>query len=408
LEQKMKVGTRSVLFGYHCFPLHGWFVLWGWFSLHRFRRVHIGDEKLMGIYRRPLKVSILSPKLWLSAFVHDIGYWGKPNMDGPEGETHPEVGAAFMREHYGNAWGDFCLYHSRFYAKRDGAQPSALCMADKVAFLKYPDWLIIALVRLSGEGKEYMANHSRDNADPVGARPRHLVPQRQGPRRRVGGQAQGRHHRYRNPNPGAPVMIQATRKIELLQRMWHTVQNAMNGQVPDGFLEDYQELLVILSGDPNNNTSVLQNWLVGIPIRMQSTLVLGLRGPDGMSTQYIKQWTRWLRGLVFKPGNPDNVKQFMLMDLPPMLEDKSPLAYELYIMPQHYYSHLMHSIQVVAMRHPDPEVAAYALQMYVAMAETLHLMAEDHATFEARLCHREWPGGGQPDTGAEAVALLDG
>src|SRR4026207_1732669 len=106
----------------------------------------------------------------------------------------------------------------------------------------------------------------------------------------------------------------------------------------------------------DDNRSVLQNWLVRIPIRMQSTLVLGLRGPDGMSTTYIKQWTRWLRGLAFKPGNPDNVRPFMLMDKPPMLEDKSPLAYELYTVPQHYYSHLMHSVQVVAYRHPEPEV----------------------------------------------------
>jgi hypothetical protein len=201
-------------------------------------------------------------------------------------------------------------------------------------------------------------------------------------------------------------MIQEARKIELLQRIWHTVQNAMNGTVPDSFLEDYQELLATLSGDPNN-ISVLQDWLVKLPIRMQSTLILGLRGPDGMSTQYIKQWTRWLRGLAFKPGNPDNVKQFMLMELPPMLADKSPLAYELYIMPQHYYSHLMHSVQVVAMRHPDEETARYAWRMYAQMAATLHLEPELDEHFEARLQHRDWPGGAQPDTGVEAVALLE-
>ena len=34
--------------------------------------------------------------LWVAFFVHDIGYLGKPNMDGPEGERHVEVGARIM------------------------------------------------------------------------------------------------------------------------------------------------------------------------------------------------------------------------------------------------------------------------------------------------------------------------
>lgn len=158
----MKMGTKSVLFGYHCLPLHGWFVLWGWWSLNRFRRVEIGETKIAGIYRRPVYASILSPTLWLAAFIHDIGYWGKPDMDGKEGETHPEVAARYMRAHFGEAWGSLCLYHSRFYAKRDGAVPSALCYADKVAYLKYPTWLIVLLVSATGEVQEYLRNASRD------------------------------------------------------------------------------------------------------------------------------------------------------------------------------------------------------------------------------------------------------
>lgn len=152
--------------------------------------------------------------------------------------------------------------------------------------------------------------------------------------------------------------------------------------------------------------SVLQSWVEALPLRMQSTLVLGLRGPDGMSTQYIKLWTRWLRGHTFKPGNPANIKQFMLAELPPLLEDKGPLAYELYVMPQHYFSHLMHSVQVVAMKHPAHEVFNHATSMYWAMAEMLHLRPETRAHFEDRLKTIEWPGGVQPDSLVDALALL--
>ncbi|WP_157894982.1 hypothetical protein [Verrucomicrobium sp. GAS474] len=69
----------------------------------------------------------LDLRLWVAFFVHDLGYFGKPNMDGPEGEIHPEFGAAIMRRLFGDEWGDFCLLHSRYYAKRVGRPVSALC-----------------------------------------------------------------------------------------------------------------------------------------------------------------------------------------------------------------------------------------------------------------------------------------
>lgn len=159
----MRIGTKSVLYGYHCFLIHGWFVLAGWFSLHGFRRVRIGTTTKHDVLQRAVFTSLLDYRLWLAAFLHDFGYWGKPNMDGPEGETHPEWAATFMRKRFGDVWGDFCLYHSRFYAKSNGAVPSALCFADKVAFLKYPTWLIILLVSRTGEVHEYLQNASRDS-----------------------------------------------------------------------------------------------------------------------------------------------------------------------------------------------------------------------------------------------------
>jgi hypothetical protein len=205
-------------------------------------------------------------------------------------------------------------------------------------------------------------------------------------------------------------MIQATRKVELLQRLWEVIKSAAGGEpfVGETALDDYTELLTILSGDPNSNGSVLQNWLVGLPIRMQSTLILGLRGPDGYSLPCVKEWVRWLRGLAFKPGNPDNVREFMHVALPTMLVEKGPLARELETLPQHFYSHLMHAVQVVGVRHPDASTAEHARQMFEAMADLLHLTPEPPEVFEQRLCHREWPGGGQPDTALDAVALLDG
>jgi hypothetical protein len=130
----MKVGTKSVLFGAHCFLLHPWFVLAAWIKLYGFP---------------------LDPRLWIAFFVHDIGYLGKPNMDGAEGETHVELGAKIMGI-FGKKWADFSRYHSRFYAKKDGVNYSKLCVADKLAICLEPMWLYLPRVNWSGEINEYM------------------------------------------------------------------------------------------------------------------------------------------------------------------------------------------------------------------------------------------------------------
>ena len=156
----MKIGTKSVLFGAHCWFIHSWFVALAWWKLFGFPR---------------------DWRLWWAFFVHDLGYWSLPNMDGDEGEKHVEWGAQFMHHHWdtpsglGHApticdiffgqkpptyWRDFCLYHSRFYAKRDGVKPSRLCIADKLAVALEPWWLYLPRVIATGEIHEYMGRAS--------------------------------------------------------------------------------------------------------------------------------------------------------------------------------------------------------------------------------------------------------
>lgn len=142
----MKIGTRSVLIGAHCFFVHPWFVAWGWWKLYGFP---------------------LDPRLWLAFFVHDLGYIGKPNMDGPEGEDHVLFGAKLMSTFFGVDWYLFSLLHSRYYAKRMGMKPSRLCAADKMAIALTPWWLYIPMVRLTGEIREYKAveKHREEHGD---------------------------------------------------------------------------------------------------------------------------------------------------------------------------------------------------------------------------------------------------
>ena len=129
----MRLGTKTVLFGFHQFLLHPIFVAVAWWKLYGF----------------PSDL-----RLWLAFCVHDLGYLGKKSLDDADGETHPELGAKLMRV-FGEEWSELVLLHSRFYAKRLGKPVSRLCMADKLGICLYPKWLWLGLTKLSGEWSDY-------------------------------------------------------------------------------------------------------------------------------------------------------------------------------------------------------------------------------------------------------------
>lgn len=96
------------------------------------------------------------PRLWCAFAIHDLGYVGKKSMEGPEGETHVELGARIMGTVFGPEWGDFCRRHSRYYARSRDLPISRLCVADKLAFALTPAWLYLPMARASGELWEYV------------------------------------------------------------------------------------------------------------------------------------------------------------------------------------------------------------------------------------------------------------
>jgi len=139
----MTIGTKTLLFGAHQFLLHPLFVAAAWWKL----------------YGPPL-----DPRLWFAFFLHDVGYLGKPNLDGPEGETHPELGARIMKSLFGEKWGDLCLYHSRSIARKNGRESSLLSHADKLATSLMPRWLYLLQVKTTGEFREYL-EHFRQSLE---------------------------------------------------------------------------------------------------------------------------------------------------------------------------------------------------------------------------------------------------
>lgn len=153
--------------------------------------------------------------------------------------------------------------------------------------------------------------------------------------------------------------------------------------------------------------SVVQKWLGTIPIRMQSTLLLSLRGDDSQHHSDIKKITRWMRGLVFIPGNPNNVHEFMTStDELPKIRDGEPIYKALDYCTVHYYSHLMHGLEIIAYKHPSPIIQESAWNLYSGMVDKFHLRRESRGELDTRLRDLEWPEGKQPQNFEQAQALL--
>jgi hypothetical protein len=131
----MKIGTKSLLWGAHCFLLHPFFVAWGW-------------KRLFGFP--------WDPRLWCAFALHDIGYLDRVDMDGEDGERHVVLGARIMGRLFGPEWADECYRHSRYWSRRMGLPVSRLCLADKLAFAITPAWLYLPMARWTGELAEYM------------------------------------------------------------------------------------------------------------------------------------------------------------------------------------------------------------------------------------------------------------
>ena len=142
----MNVGTKSLLFGIHQFIWHPVTVVLAW----------------QAIYKR-------WPAWWelVAIVLHDVGYWGCSDMDGPSGRPHPLKGAALTRKvvlflsgNYGLARDAHALAlgHSRFYAAEAGIPLSKLFIADKMSVLFEPSWFYLLRAQLSRELPEYMEN----------------------------------------------------------------------------------------------------------------------------------------------------------------------------------------------------------------------------------------------------------
>lgn len=138
--------------------------------------------------------------------------------------------------------------------------------------------------------------------------------------------------------------------------------------------------------------SVLQDWVMELPLRFQGTLLTAVRGCDDEPKQWYatgfadspgRRTTAFIRWCFMNPADPREI------DIPgAFFQSRPPENFkpsEFGHLPQHWYSHIMHALEIIGRCHPDQEVMELAHGMYVKMVHSLHLNIETGEQLYTRL-----------------------
>jgi hypothetical protein len=129
-----------------------------------------------------------------------------------------------------------------------------------------------------------------------------------------------------------------------------------------------------------------------LPLREQGTLLTAVRGcdlepkewtADGVVDSPGRRLTAWIRCAFMNPADVRevDVPGAFFQTQPPLPFHQSAFGH----LPLHWYTHVMHALEVIGWRHPDRAVADVALGLYLAMAEGLHLRGETREHMIERL-----------------------
>lgn len=130
--------------------------------------------------------------------------------------------------------------------------------------------------------------------------------------------------------------------------------------------------------------SVLQNWVMELPLREQGTLLTAVRGCDfeakswtdtGISYSPGRRLTAFIRFCFMNPADEREVdfcEGSFFRSEPPEPFKPSEFGH----LPQHWYSHVMHALEIIGYRHPDIVVSDTARGLYLKMVHNMHLNPE--------------------------------
>lgn len=133
--------------------------------------------------------------------------------------------------------------------------------------------------------------------------------------------------------------------------------------------------------------SILQDWVMELPLREQGTLLTAIRGCD-LTPKYPldspeRSLTAAIRCAVMNAADPREIDFepgcFMISE-PPNFK-----CSELGHYPQHWYAHVMHACEVLGYRHPVESKRQRWFHIYLSFCKSLHVNPETNEQMTERL-----------------------
>lgn len=133
--------------------------------------------------------------------------------------------------------------------------------------------------------------------------------------------------------------------------------------------------------------SVLQDWVMALPLRHQGVLIGAVRGCDGIPKDHCsKPIIRALRRAFLNPADERECSAPNAFMSPNMtMSQIDQFTGNMDELPLHFVTHMMLGAQVIAYKSPQATDRGRFLYLYYKMVSAMHLLSEPEADMDARL-----------------------
>ena len=131
--------------------------------------------------------------------------------------------------------------------------------------------------------------------------------------------------------------------------------------------------------------SVLQEWVMKLPLKMQATLISAVRSCDGELPGPHKELTKMVRKKILIAAHK-NPKSFLNAQFDTQLFNIADdfISHHDHL-PIHFVTHLMHAIEVIGYYYPVVKIRLKYMKVYEVWCARMHLRHETKHMLEKRL-----------------------
>ena len=154
--------------------------------------------------------------------------------------------------------------------------------------------------------------------------------------------------------------------------------------------------------------SVLQDWVMELPLMQQSVLIAAMRGPDGVEKMHkSKMLCRWLRRCIvisaFDKRALDNPYDqgggsYTGPSCQKVTDNPWELSMDVVVkeyldsidnLPHHFHLHFVHAAEIIGYKRTNERIRTWWNRTYHRFAHDMHLVVENEMTLDARLNDNE-------------------